>query len=798
MRGGQISRTDFINFHAGESLGQTFTARYRGLSGIQLFLKPGEGSQGTLLFNVHPGSQDAQVIVSANLDVGDVQTPDYYRFLFEPQSSSYNQDYYFTIEFQGEGYLQVGTAAGSSYLDGALYHNHRPLDLQTNFLLVYDPVQTALGVIALIFTWIWYLLVSGFLFALPGWALLSTFWRGHKFIHWFEKLALSAGLSLAFYPIFFLWTNLIGLRLGYLYAWLPPSFAMLWLLWKVFTTIREKGFTFSQFNQFRFKITKPDWRSLSTHLPSLSLLIVLVMVFAVRFWVIRSLDVPMWGDSYQHTMIAQLLVDNRGLFSSWEPYAEMQSFTYHFGFHSLVAVFHWITRLPMHQATLWTGQILNGLAVFSLYPLANRLGGNRWAGVAAVLVAGLLVSFPMYYVNWGRYTQLAGQAILPVAIYFMWKAIELKPRNWGLISVSWISVAGLALTHYRVLIFLVIFIAPLFLFYIRRKNFVAIVSNTTIVGVGAGLLFLPWFLRVFQGYILAILGHQLTTSPGSVSEGTHLSYILSNLTTYLPTWVWILLPISIIWVLWKKKSTVSVIGVWWFLIFIAANPSLLGLPGEDAIGNFTVFIATYIPAGLILGAFIGWLLDEILVKNVSRRTEFLSLLTLVLLFFAGLWGTFQRISDFQPSHHSLATRADIRAFQWINENTPTDALFLVNNFVAYGGNAVVGSDGGWWVPLLAHRQTVLPPLNYGSERGPYANYHNWITQLGKDIEREGHLHPTLLAEYQQRGITHVFVGQQQGQVNNFNAVLDPDELLAHPSFYPIYNQDRVWIFEFNP
>ncbi|MFN2280805.1 MAG: hypothetical protein ACK2TZ_03005, partial [Anaerolineales bacterium] len=75
--------------------------------------------------------------------------------------------------------------------------------------------------------------------------------------------------------------------------------------------------------------------------PRLALLFTIALIIAVRFWVIRSLDAPMWGDSYQHTMIAQLIVDHGGLFDSWQPYAEMTTFTYHFGFHSLVAVFHW-------------------------------------------------------------------------------------------------------------------------------------------------------------------------------------------------------------------------------------------------------------------------------------------------------------------------------------------------------------------------------------------------------------------------------------------------------------------------
>jgi hypothetical protein len=797
-RGGQTARTDFINLHPGESIGQTFTARYRGLSGIQLFLKPGELATGSLSVELHSGSQDPQVIAMASLSVADVHTPAYYHFYFEPQPSSNNHDYYFTLVFHGEGTIQVGTAPGSSYLDGALYHNSLPLDLQTNFLLVYNPIQAVFGLILMAFTWAWYLLISVFLFVMPGWAFVSLLWKRNQSAHWTEKAALSVGLSLAIYPVIYLWTNLIGLRLGYLYAWLPPSLALIWFLWNASAYLRTKGFSLSRNNIISSWANQPDWGTLARHLPTLSLLSVLALLFAVRFWVIRTLDVPMWGDSYQHTMIAQLLVDNRGLFSSWQPYAELQTFTYHFGFHSLVAVFHYITYLSMPQATLWTGQILNGLAIFSLYPLANRLGGNRWAGVVTVLIAGLLVPMPMYYVNWGRYTQLAGLTILPIAVFFLWKAIESKTRAWGLIILSWIAMAGLALTHYRVLIFALIFIIALYLVSARRKNLVILLTNTILIGFGAGLLFLPWFIRVFEGYILAILGYQLTITSASVSDPTRFSSLLNNLNVYLPLWIWYLIPVLLITGLCLRRKGILIIGVWWFLSFLAANPYLLGLPGEDAIGSFTFFITAYMPAGLILGAAAGWVMANNQVNHPDKKRTILSLLIFILVFVTCIWGTIQRISDIHPSNHSLATRADVRAYQWIRTNTPADSLFLVNNFIAYGGNAIVGSDGGWWIPLLAHQQTILPPLNYGSERGPYANYHTWITQLGMEIEEKGYLHPDLISIYKERGITHVYIGQQNGRVNNQGIVLQPDALLNHPSFNPLYHQDRVWIFEFIP
>jgi hypothetical protein len=67
-----------------------------------------------------------------------------------------------------------------------------------------------------------------------------------------------------------------------------------------------------------------------------------------------------------------------------------------------------MTGVEIAEATLLTGQIINVLAVLTLYPLSVHLAkGSRWAGVGAVLIAGIVSPMPAYYVNWGRLRNLA-------------------------------------------------------------------------------------------------------------------------------------------------------------------------------------------------------------------------------------------------------------------------------------------------------------------------------------------------------------------------------------------------------
>jgi hypothetical protein len=531
----------------------------------------------------------------------------------------------------------------------------------------------------------------------------------------------------------------------------------------------------------------------------------------------------MWGDSYQHTMIAQLLVDNNGLFDSWTPYTELQTFTYHFGFHTLAAVFHWITNMPLPQSILLVGQILNGLAVLALFPLAARLGKNQWAGVAAILIAGVLSPMPMFYTNWGRYTQLAGQVILPITIWLIWTFLFSSTKNdhtgksrrfrifsilsesdWRLFSLSVLTLSGLALTHYRILIFAILFFPTAFFFQLQNKQLKPFIVRTICLGVSLGILFLPWFVHVYSGEILAIFSTQVTTLPSPASSTTLPSSTIGNLFTFLPAMLWLLLPLAIGWGLWLREKEVALFSLWWFIILLAANPNWIGLPGVGSLDAFAYFIAAYIPAGILLGASAGWGIDHLqnkITKEKARTSHpinllgFVSILSFLGVFFLGLWGARQRIDDIQPFKFALATRPDLKAANWIAMNIDQDAHFLVNSFFAYNDTVVVGSDAGWWLPLLAHRSTTLPPLNYSVEVGPRPNYRLWINKLTRMIQEKGVDHPDVLRTLQDRDVTHIYIGQQQGSVNNSGFRLDINTLIDSPHFRPIYHQDRVWIFE---
>ena len=181
--------------------------------------------------------------------------------------------------------------------------------------------------------------------------------------------------------------------------------------------------------------------------------------------------------------------------------------------------------------------------------------------------------------------------------------------------------------------------------------------------------------------------------------------------------------------------------------------------------------------------------------NVFLSNQLPSIVLLALLTLVAVFGARTRINDLRVADSSLVTRPDIRAVTWIKDNLPENSNMLVNSFFAYGGSAVAGSDGGWWLPLLTRTQSTLPPITYTLEKSPFPGYRQWVNALTAEIQSKGINHPDVLAMLDERRVTHVYIGQQQGLVGYEGPSLSPQEMLASPHYSLIYHQDRVWIFE---
>ena len=800
---GTITKT--IALENRQVIGQTFVPNYNGMTGLEVFIDPKDAaeSDGEIRLHLTSFSDRSQDLAEAVLSLRDVNQPGFYRFQFAPIYASNRQDYYFALELSGANRVELAIAPGTVYLDGSMYVDRKPVDDQMAFQIVYDVPQMGVGLTLEALQGLLLLAAALWFMALPGWALLSQFDSGWAGRAWIIRLVFAIAVGLVLYPLLLLWTDVVGLHLGAFYAWAPALLSTGFLLWKN--------------RAAKFQRPQMDISS-SAFWADLAFLLLMLMVFAVRFWSIRLLDGGLWGDSFQHTMIAQLIVDQGGLFDSWLPYTELTTFTYHFAFHTWVAVFHWITGLSVAQSTIWIGQILNGLAIMALYPLALRMTRSRWGGIVAILIGGLLMTVPMVYVNWGRYTQLAGQVVAPVAICLLWDWLDQNPpqaktlawwkdlllkRDWGMLFLNVLLWAGLAITHYRIVILALLFFPAYFLSLLTSRLQWSHVKKTAWLGLGSAALFLPWFVHVFGGKMMALFGVVVRKSPQVVLAEDPTARANSLFQFAMPA-LWMLLACAIIWGLWQRNRSMLIFLCWWIFIFFAANPVWLGLPGEDLIADFTVGIGIYLLIGPMVGAMIGEGVDRVrgwLIRVAAQRagTHWLSraseiILVLGLALVGGVGGM-ARTNDLNIDQHSLMTRPDLRAFTWIRENTPPDSKFLVNAFLAFYNYVAAGNDGGWWLALMTERGSTLPPLNEGIELGPTPDFQKKVNQMVILIRENGIASDRVYQELKDRKITHVYVGQMNAKDLANGNLLRLQDLISSPNFRLVYHEDRVWVFE---
>ncbi len=763
------------------SIGQTFTSRQNGLTGIRFYLVTQNATEANLFLSVYDSPTKNNLVSTGSLKLEPLGESGYYTIDLDSPLTSYLRDYYIEITSDSQEPIGVGTAELNTYADGALYQNNDPVSAQLTFVPLFDPLKLAWGLIRQGSTWFLWLLAGIYLFLIPGYGLLLLFRKNASDWPLLVKVSGAVAISVSLYPLLMLFTRIIKLQLGVYYAILPGAVGVIYLMVRWF----KAGRLLPKFSlKHPFKVND---------IPTITSAVVIFVIIFIRLWAIRALPLPMWGDTIHHTMIAQLMLDNGGLFDSWRPYAEMLSMNYHFGFHSAIAVFAWLTRMPSPEATLVVGQLMNIFAVIAIYGLAWKMAKrNRWAGIVALVVAGLISFLPMFYVNWSRYTQLAGQVVLPFLILATWEAAENATYSLKEAILIGFLAAGLALNHYRVAVFFLALVPILMITYTRKDNWRSQAALWGTAG-GAGALFiLPWFLKIYGGRLFNHMSQQVATPAGSVGDFTQQYNSIGYFTNYMPALLWLILLLAIIYSLWRKEKGGGIMLGWWLVILLLANPAILGLPGTGAISNFAVFIAMYIPAGIFIGAAVGWLIEKPYEKWPKLTHAAIAILIIAISLAAGK----SRLLDVQPDTYALATRADLRAAGWIRDNLPDDARILVNSFLAYGGSTLVGSDAGWWLPTLTGRQTSAPPMLYGTEQGPNPEYAQSVNYLRLLAESKGFTHPDFLAELKARGINYAFIGQKNGGVNSGGSiVLNPAELIASGYYLPIYHQDAVWVFE---
>ncbi len=806
---------------------QTFVSRRPGLNGLTLWLAPGEGQTKSgltvELYRLEEPGKQVQVQPPAFSGYYTITTRGPLSISLPPRPDPPDQKYLLLLETAPPDTVQVLGRKGDVYPEGQAYQGSQLLEASLAFRTSYRyGLQSIREDLARYAGEAWLALPLALTLLLPGWLLLDLSGLRRRFDGG-EQAAISVGLSLAVIPLVMLWTSLAGLR------WSRPGvmFAMGALAglaaWRIFQPalaikIRLGGSTpisvkpeetTRELGSRADGATPPivPARQPAPWLTTLALSAIFLFSLAVRLAMVRDLSAPAWVDSVHHGLITGLILENGGFPKTYEPYMSLDPTKYHAGYHSSLATFLWISGLDIPQGMLLSGQVLNALAVISVYLLATTLVGSRLAGLLAAAIAGLFSLMPAYYTSWGRYTQLAGLLILPAALALIRQALPFpqpgqeadpgepsplpsldSPRRRAAMILAWIALAGLLLVHYRAAAFLAALVFFDLLLQVsgqigrRPAAWLRIALQwlglPALLGLGALLLSLPWMGPNLAHSLIPVLraGNAAPTQPFSDFSWRFLNAGLGKYVTWLAG-------AGLAWGLIQRKRPAWILALWMAGMLFLANLGSLGLPGGWLINNLSVTITLFMPLSVLAGDLLSQLAgagDQALPGR--GRLPYWVGLALAAVVLAGL-GARSLLPTLNPTTF-LFRQADRPALQWIGENLPPGEAILINPFL-WGYGTYAGNDGGFWISALAGRKTYPPPVIYGF--GSQEEYSR-IEAICKQAIALGDKPEELWAYLRSEHIRYIYIGKRGGP-------LSPYDLANSPRYRTLYHGDGTWVLE---
>jgi len=767
-------------------IGQSFVSRRSRLNHIQLWVREtnsGSTPAAILWAHLYHSKNDLEPIQTISIPYARVTNAFPFDIPINLKDNQAEQNYYLEFETNG-GELQFYGRPDDGYSDGEIFLDGVPGEADIAFRLsyVYD-LRALIKDFWLVINNLWLIMPLFLVLFIPGYLLLELIkqkksdWEFDKG----EEIALAIGLSISVIPVVLLWTSWLRIPLTYSFVIIILSFLSLIFIWRVWRNQKNSS--------LRILSVERDIEpvSMSTSFVFYLLIAVFLLSLGVRLIMVRDLATPAWVDPLHHATITRLIME-RGVYpSDYQPYLDIDRAGYHAGYHAALAVFLWLSGMPLDEGMLIYGQFLNALIVFSVYLFTTTLTNNKKAGLIAALISGVVTPMPAYYTSWGRYTQLAGLIILPTALALIIKLWHLEgvKRKIPWIVIAVIASAGLFLVHYRVIAFLALLLASIWLGLslqalvkkdYLKKNFRLLISIISIV-ILAVLLVSPQIPNIIESEIIE------SVSPGKSNTSAFVDLNWNYLTTAYGRQALFLAGLGLLLSLLQARWFGPILALWVSLLFLLSNPMRLNLPGVGLVNNTSVLIALFLPIATMGGYFLATFIEEIsyLVKS-KYRFAYWSLIIVVAL---GL--SIKAAQVLLPILNPvtlLSRQADMDAIDWLSANIPQEERILISPFL-WGYGLYAGQDGGYWITPLSGHRTFPPPVLYGLDDRDVILETN---RLCKEVIEIGEQPNKLYSFMDEQDLDYLFLGVR-GQVYSFR------NLSISPLFKLLYHKDGVSIFQ---
>jgi len=541
-----------------------------------------------------------------------------------------------------------------------------------------------------------------------------------------------------------------------------------------------------------------------------------ICVCALCFsWLLRLLPtigmyVHPGDDAKMHSILVKRVIEEHSYPSSWRIYApiglETYSITYLMGFHGICSIVYFLLfkSISVEQIVFLVSQNYNWLLSLSLYFLAKKLFTYNVAMIAAVVLS--ILPFPLGMVTHG------GNAELPALfLMFILLSLILEEDTDNLsktIAISFMF-SGMLLTHITVSLIFILFLLPHFICCLikikkscLKRYAISLFTALVLLIIHKHNLFIQGYIpinRPFSEYF-SILWWEYDLK--NINNGIRLLFQSTPFSVFsepiLLFYLSIILGLSLglgsifFVIFWSKskseKLNIMLIDYWFLLLLLLLlnnpiGPYFVRFPGwyvfiPGKILEYCVYVASIL---------IGFACIKIYEKMCKSKmckiiALILSILSLIIILNADLY-----LIDWARNSGEPITTADLKAFEWINQNIPQNSTFLVTDV-----------DAGQWIPIFTGRRVIPMFLNFQGEilvnetswKEVYLisgfHYGDIFSLMQTDPDSQPALR--LIKKY---GINYVYLGAKKIYGRN----LDLNVLEVANNYVKIYEEEGVKIYQ---
>ncbi len=505
--------------------------------------------------------------------------------------------------------------------------------------------------------------------------------------------------------------------------------------------------------------------------------LIAALIAVVQLVAVRSVVAQPGSDGYHHTLIAQTIAQRGALPNDLLPLTPLISYTYHYGYHATVAALHWLSGAPVLALTLLVAQLLKAGVALTAAVFAEVMIGRRSAGIVTALIVGLIAVFPTFYVNWGRNTQLTGILLLAALLAVLWLWSFGRP-DWRLVVAIALLATGPAFAHYRVTLMAVVGCSGVVISAAVARRWERAEMRMRLLQIAAMGLTALTFASPWLGHVWAARSVGYPAPISQAGPGFFQLDRMGSLVLNYPTNWYVLgaAALTFLWGIWRRLAGVLAMAAWLAVLLAIALPGGAG----EYMDPITVITSSFLPMSAMIGVAAT---DFVTQSERWRRWRAVAVAAIILP--ASFYGTI-RVVDAVESGAAYVQPEDIAAAAWVNEHVSEDALFMANTFwFDFLPDFIIASDAGGWLPVLAGRATIVPPMIYPVERTAEPDFNKRLValaQIAPDMTS-----PAAINLLRSAGITYIFIGQRGGRI-------DPAHLLVSPDYTLEYHAANTYVF----